>query len=395
MQSRNPSLDEAGNQRSDTPCYTCRRRRVICDRALPTCRKCHLAGRQCLGYKKPLTWVRGLASRGKMMGLTFDDVAGNQHQHQQKPHSENIWVERKCNLETCNPCPHTKLRTVQKRGSNQLSPESEGVAPVTPLSMVSDDFSGFSSTSPNSPYKGHEVYFESENQRRIRPALVDPLFHGISHIERHYLSYCKHLKLNQIRRSFANRLYHVDDKRVCKLMVLFEVPDRNPYRQLIPLGGTSPTLRSTIAAVAACHYMHTCNRNSLYSISSQDRPFGPPRSSLPFDEEFANSPDPTVRSVYRHVLAFKHLALSRLKNSLSSPQRRDSDTTIASVLLLIALDMIQSGHGDWKIHMDGAKGLVKARLGDLAGKMEIGGEHALLPTLYSNLDTFLTSTCMT
>lgn len=31
-------------------------------------------GRECLGYQKPLVWVKGVASRGKMMGLTFDDV---------------------------------------------------------------------------------------------------------------------------------------------------------------------------------------------------------------------------------------------------------------------------------------------------------------------------------
>ncbi|PTU16810.1 hypothetical protein P175DRAFT_0536556, partial [Aspergillus ochraceoroseus IBT 24754] len=56
-------------------CYTCRRRRIICDNALPTCRKCRGAGKECLGYQKPLVWVKGgVASRGKMIGLSFDDV---------------------------------------------------------------------------------------------------------------------------------------------------------------------------------------------------------------------------------------------------------------------------------------------------------------------------------
>ena len=56
-------------------CYTCRRRRVVCDNGLPTCRKCRTAGKECLGYQKPLVWVKGgVASRGKMMGLSFDDV---------------------------------------------------------------------------------------------------------------------------------------------------------------------------------------------------------------------------------------------------------------------------------------------------------------------------------
>lgn len=56
-------------------CYTCRRRRIICDNGLPTCRKCRNAGKECLGYKKPLVWVKGgVASRGRMMGRSFEDV---------------------------------------------------------------------------------------------------------------------------------------------------------------------------------------------------------------------------------------------------------------------------------------------------------------------------------
>lgn len=57
-------------------CYTCRRRRIVCDNGFPTCRKCQNAGKECLGYQKPLVWVKGgVASRGKMMGLSFDNVA--------------------------------------------------------------------------------------------------------------------------------------------------------------------------------------------------------------------------------------------------------------------------------------------------------------------------------
>lgn len=56
-------------------CYTCRRRRIICDNGQPTCRKCRDAGKECLGYQKPLVWVKGgVASRGKMMGRSFEEV---------------------------------------------------------------------------------------------------------------------------------------------------------------------------------------------------------------------------------------------------------------------------------------------------------------------------------
>ncbi|KAH8897295.1 hypothetical protein GQ53DRAFT_713044 [Thozetella sp. PMI_491] len=58
------------------PCWTCRRRRLKCDSRLPTCFKCASANRECLGYSemRPLVWS-GLASRGKLVGRTFDEFA--------------------------------------------------------------------------------------------------------------------------------------------------------------------------------------------------------------------------------------------------------------------------------------------------------------------------------
>ncbi|KAL4978294.1 hypothetical protein BDW66DRAFT_158371 [Aspergillus desertorum] len=52
-------------------CHNCRRRRLKCDRAVPSCRKCFLTGQECLGYGKLFLWNHGVASRGKMMGKTF------------------------------------------------------------------------------------------------------------------------------------------------------------------------------------------------------------------------------------------------------------------------------------------------------------------------------------
>jgi hypothetical protein len=52
-------------------CHNCRRRRLKCDRAVPSCAKCFHTGQECLGYGKLFLWNQGVASRGKMMGKTF------------------------------------------------------------------------------------------------------------------------------------------------------------------------------------------------------------------------------------------------------------------------------------------------------------------------------------
>ena len=53
-------------------CYTCRRRRIQCDRSQIPCRKCEKAGLKCL-EKRPIRWVQGVAIRGAMRGRSHQD----------------------------------------------------------------------------------------------------------------------------------------------------------------------------------------------------------------------------------------------------------------------------------------------------------------------------------
>lgn len=52
-------------------CFTCATRQVRCDRRRPYCTQCLDLGRQCSGYKTTLTWGIGVASRGKLRGLSL------------------------------------------------------------------------------------------------------------------------------------------------------------------------------------------------------------------------------------------------------------------------------------------------------------------------------------
>ncbi|KAK5116404.1 hypothetical protein LTR62_007951 [Meristemomyces frigidus] len=51
-------------------CFACRKRAVKCDRKRPYCTQCIDLGKECSGYKTTLTWGVGVASRGKLRGLT-------------------------------------------------------------------------------------------------------------------------------------------------------------------------------------------------------------------------------------------------------------------------------------------------------------------------------------
>ncbi|KIW34157.1 uncharacterized protein PV07_00953 [Cladophialophora immunda] len=58
-------------------CFTCTSRSVNCDRRRPYCSRCLDDGKDCAGYKTQLTWGNGVASRGKLRGLSLP-IAGTQ-----------------------------------------------------------------------------------------------------------------------------------------------------------------------------------------------------------------------------------------------------------------------------------------------------------------------------
>ncbi|KIX04351.1 uncharacterized protein Z518_05219 [Rhinocladiella mackenziei CBS 650.93] len=58
-------------------CFTCTTRQLKCDRRRPYCSQCLDDGKDCAGYKTQLTWGNGVASRGKLRGLSLP-IAGTQ-----------------------------------------------------------------------------------------------------------------------------------------------------------------------------------------------------------------------------------------------------------------------------------------------------------------------------
>jgi Fungal specific transcription factor domain/Fungal Zn(2)-Cys(6) binuclear cluster domain len=59
-------------------CFTCASRNVSCDRKRPYCSPCLEQGKDCAGYKTTLTWGVGVASRGKLRGLSLPIASSKQ-----------------------------------------------------------------------------------------------------------------------------------------------------------------------------------------------------------------------------------------------------------------------------------------------------------------------------
>lgn len=52
-------------------CFACSKKNIKCDRRRPYCSQCLEVGSECSGYKTQLTWGVGVASRGKLRGLSL------------------------------------------------------------------------------------------------------------------------------------------------------------------------------------------------------------------------------------------------------------------------------------------------------------------------------------
>ncbi|KAL4897242.1 putative C6 finger domain protein Acr-2 [Aspergillus ambiguus] len=294
-------------------CYTCRRRRIICDNGLPTCRKCRDAGKECLGYQKPLVWVKGgVASRGKMMGRSFDDVkqqdSGQSTGHQPVQTQPDGLV----------PAGSDTAPPIQTHPEDS-QPEDHSTGAMIQSSIPSVDY-------VPSP----------------RP-LIDPLFKDLSPLSRFYI-------------------IHFNENLVNYLALYSSV--QNPFRDLTLLVGDSPVLAHALAATGALHYAILANSDFSPMPWSTDGTAltGSLLSSHDVEQAVVSTISQRPASkVYEHFLAFKHRALHQLSRDVGDSVMRNDTRTLAAIMVLALMDAIESGDGAWKYHLEGAKKILKIR----------------------------------
>ncbi|KAL4907776.1 hypothetical protein BDW74DRAFT_189205 [Aspergillus multicolor] len=122
--------------------------------------------------------------------------------------------------------------------------------------------------------------------------------------------------------------------RICQLFIVYD-SENNPFRSLIPLALSDSVLLDAVLALAA---RHRANFEQPFSTS------GTIVSAV--------SPDAN-----REALRFKHRAIQGLSKSIGAGSSY-RDTTVASVFLLVFLDLLESGCDRWNYHLEGAKTLM-------------------------------------
>lgn len=127
-----------------------------------------------------------------------------------------------------------------------------------------------------------------------------------------------------------------DNESICGLFIVYD-SERNPLRALMSLALLDRTLLKSVLALAARHRVNRqCSFRDLTVNASSD-------------QMIANS----------DALRFKYQAIQGIAQALGDAKSRNKDETVASIFLLVFLDLLESGSDRWNVHLEGAKRLLE------------------------------------
>ncbi|EOD45031.1 putative acriflavine sensitivity control protein acr-2 protein [Neofusicoccum parvum UCRNP2] len=190
----------------------------------------------------------------------------------------------------------------------------------------------------------------------LQPSLIDPLLQDLSHSSRHYLSH------------FANHL--------CKDLVTYDMPDLNPFRNIIPLTSEHAVLLHISVANAAIHMANLCRASTTLLSLDGAQQLQPALSVNDQSTRF-----------YRDALVAKHKAIQLLRHSLEHVDTVNRDVLLAAVLLFVNFDLVNSGKEDWKVHVEGARRLIEG--------FDLSGDDVKSSTMMGTLRDFVIADCLT
>ncbi|KAI6360752.1 hypothetical protein MCOR25_006639 [Pyricularia grisea] len=326
MASRSGSIDmtvtdgkwtELGGAIAPVPCWTCRRRRLRCDSRMPSCAKCTKAGIQCLGYRpeKPLVWV-GLGRRG---------------------HKKLSTVMTPASMAAA-----AAAAASSKRAESSASPEEHARESTQSPDRGSPSSSESASDHGDVEELDAENGFSAESLTRLQQSSTSPtdvlaLRKQFAETALSTLNFALPQKtpLNSI---LVNRdprsAFYIDYylERCCAECILYYDDNTNPYKQFIQLSVDGNLMHHVVVALAAHH------------LAGSTTPPGLPNSTSKY---------------FPDALVHKNKAMRHLRSALMSGD--NSDAVVAACLLLIWIELLESGLSVWRYHLDGMIGLLSAR----------------------------------
>ncbi|KAK6533282.1 hypothetical protein TWF694_002234 [Orbilia ellipsospora] len=365
-------------------CKVCNRRRIKCDRALPTCGKCRGRNLECPGYGLVLKWGQGVASRGKLAGKSYpirnpDHVVANMNKE-----NTNISVTTPPKSTTTSPKPKVHKREASFK--HQTAPILKQQPVFSNVNIVRVDLAtqpdvdadfeedddhlgggccgggpignagswddwlvqnGAALNLPPTTSTGLEFYDTKPTMVPSPPSSVYSMDYTPP-LPDFDFGYDLTSQLPSILQNTSVRdLIAHYDQTLAGLMVWIDTPS-NPWRKImIPLAMQSPTLLLALLAVSANHLSAQNGGNHpVYSPAAtryRDSSLALITSRLKLETQTLGyqSPDPTYQI----------------------RDKMDSDATLAAIIMLTNFEMIGSQTNAWRTHLDAARTMIKLRGG--------------------------------
>jgi hypothetical protein len=134
--------------------------------------------------------------------------------------------------------------------------------------------------------------------------------------------------------------------------VSHDVPNHNPYRNLISLTKNHPHLLHIIIANSAIYLSNTFS-DPLSAATNSALPL----SIGGLEDEPLSRNELSARAL-RDALTAKQKALAFLRQALDNIETVDREVVLTTILLSINFELVASGKEDWKVHVEGARKLI-------------------------------------
>lgn len=371
-------------------CFTCAKRGAQCDRRRPYCSQCIELGHECSGYKTTLTWGVGVASRGKLRGLslpvkgsrpavnppkiqrkadstqlpqltrTFLSTTGAEHSQLpllpgpvvSMPQHQPPGLDASVNMA---PMPTMHVPPAYSNISAPFSHEADGVA------ICTHSWLGLPQTS-TAAMQWQELEEAPTEQGNNNEPQIDSHLHNTLRAAGHSPSFSQLLLARSVGRTPRLRYlisYYVEV--IAPVIVAFDGPT-NPLRtQVLLLAEESESLQEAIATLST----NNLKRRQEAKTMATERTLSSRMSSMAHRALTESSLEDAVslsEGLVREEQYHRRMAVQALNSELGDPHRRLSDSVVATLLVLCLFHACDTGVAQFKTQFTGVKKLLAIRM---------------------------------
>ncbi|KAK3713801.1 hypothetical protein LTR37_008287 [Vermiconidia calcicola] len=257
-------------------CFACRNRGATCDRKRPYCTQCIDLGRECSGYKTTLTWGVGVASRGKLRGLSCPIANKNADGSDVSPVEREAKRRKSSTSKVKNE--DIAIKTEHKRSTSEQMPPPAPTSTRTLKPLQAYVPPAASSTTPQSPIGWHTPSYHDYVQARESKGMRLP---SLGETQLHRLETTLLPPLNALPEPHSGR--SVSSYAETEFYSPLEMPrgsGSSVFQGSLPLSVSVPLLNQALTAGAK-------EDLSSNSSSSDSHTFAEPASRLDFEQNHA------------------------------------------------------------------------------------------------------------